>query len=60
MSATRFTMRKIREVLRLKFDWHLTNRQIAKSCTNASSYSIDRPNRHRCDMSFLRILDSFC
>ena len=37
MSAKRLTMRKIREVLRLKFDSHLTNRQIAKSCSTARS-----------------------
>jgi hypothetical protein len=30
-------MRKIREVLRLFFDCHLTNRQIATSCTIARS-----------------------
>ena len=37
MPATRLTMRKIREVLRLKFDYHLTKRQIAKSCLIARS-----------------------
>jgi len=37
MSAKRLTMRKIREILRLKFDCHLTNRQIAKSCSTARS-----------------------
>jgi hypothetical protein len=30
-------MRKIREVLRLRFDCHLTKRQIAKSCLTARS-----------------------
>jgi transposase len=37
MSAKRLTMRKIREILRLKFDCHLTNRQIARSCSTARS-----------------------
>lgn len=37
MPATRLTMRKIREVLRLFFDCHLTKRQIAKSCLIARS-----------------------
>ena len=37
MSAKRLTMRRIREILRLKFDCHLTNRQIAKSCSTARS-----------------------
>jgi hypothetical protein len=37
MPATRLTMRKIREVLRLTFDCHLTKRQIAKSCAIARS-----------------------
>ena len=37
MPATRLTMRKIREVLRLKFDCRLTKRQIAKSCAIARS-----------------------
>ena len=33
MPATRLTMRKIREVLRLKFDCRLTKHQITKSYT---------------------------
>jgi hypothetical protein len=37
MPAMRLTMRKIREVLRLTFDCHLTKRQIAKSCLVARS-----------------------
>ena len=37
MPATRLTMRRIREVLRLKFDCRLTKRQIAKSCAIARS-----------------------
>ena len=37
MSAKRLTMREIREILRLKFDCHLTHRQIAKSCSTARS-----------------------
>ena len=37
MPATRLTMRKIREVLHLKFDCRLTKRQIAKSCAIARS-----------------------
>jgi len=32
MPAGRLSMRKIKEVLRLKFENHLTNRQIARSC----------------------------
>jgi transposase len=32
MAKDRLSMRKFKEVLRLKFDHHLTNRQIAKSC----------------------------
>ncbi|MEW6674365.1 MAG: IS21 family transposase [Thermodesulfobacteriota bacterium] len=39
MPGKRLTMRKIREVLRLKFEFHLTNRQIAKS-TGAARSSI--------------------
>ncbi len=38
MSGWRLSMRKIREVLRLKFEQHLTNRQIALSC------NISRPS----------------
>ena len=37
MSAKRLTMRKTREILRLKFDCDLTNRQIARSCSTARS-----------------------
>lgn len=37
MPAKRLTMRKIRELLRLKFDCHLTNREISKSCASARS-----------------------
>jgi hypothetical protein len=37
MPATRLTMRKIREVLRLFFNCHLTKRQIATSCKIARS-----------------------
>lgn len=37
MPAKRLTMRKIREVLRLKFDCRLTNRKIARSCDVARS-----------------------
>ena len=37
MPAERLTMRKIREVFRLKFDCHISNRQIAKSCNIARS-----------------------
>lgn len=39
MPGKRLTMRKIREVLRLRFDFHLTNRKIAKS-TGAARSSI--------------------
>jgi transposase len=37
MPAERLTMRKIREVFRLKFDCDISNRQIAKSCIIARS-----------------------
>jgi transposase len=37
MPAERLTMRKIREVFRLKFDCDLSNRQIANSCSIARS-----------------------
>ena len=37
MPAERLTMRKIREVFRLKFDCNISNRQIAKSCNIARS-----------------------
>ena len=37
MPAERLTMRKIREVFRLKFDCDISNRQIAKSCHIARS-----------------------
>ena len=33
MPAERLTMRKIRELLRLKFDLKLSNRKIAHSCS---------------------------
>jgi DNA-binding transcriptional regulator LsrR (DeoR family) len=32
MTRDRLSMRKFKEVLRLKYDHHLTNRKIAKSC----------------------------
>ena len=41
MPAERLTMRKIREVFRLKFDCELSNRQIAKSCAIARSTVAD-------------------
>lgn len=41
MPAERLTMRKIREVFRLKFDCGLSNRQIAKSCAMARSTVAD-------------------
>ena len=37
MPAERITMRKIREVFRLKFDCDISSRQIAKSCNIARS-----------------------
>ena len=37
MAKRRLSMRKIKEVLRLKWDHHLTNRQIARSCSTAHS-----------------------
>ena len=33
MANERLSMRKFKEVLRLKFDYNLSNRQIAKSCS---------------------------
>jgi hypothetical protein len=33
MAKERLSMRKIREILRLKYDCGLTDRQIAKSCS---------------------------
>lgn len=38
MPAETITMRKIREVLGLKFDCDISNRQIAKSCNIAHNY----------------------
>ena len=43
MPAERLTMRKIREVFRLKFDCDISNRQIAKSCNIARSTVKDIP-----------------
>ena len=37
MPKERLSMRKIREILRLKFDCGLSNRKIAKSCSVARS-----------------------
>jgi len=37
MAKERLSMRKIREILRLKYECHLTDRQIAKSCSVARS-----------------------
>ena len=37
MAKERLSMRKIREILRLKYDCNLTDRQIAKSCSVARS-----------------------
>jgi transposase len=37
MAKERLSMRKIREILRLKYECHLTDRQIAKSCLVARS-----------------------
>lgn len=45
MSRERLSMRKIKEVLRLKYECHLTNRQIAKSCQIARSSVADYLNR---------------
>ena len=41
MPAERLTMRKIREVFRLKFDCDISNRQIAKSCHIARSTVVE-------------------
>ena len=38
MTAERLTMRKVKEVLRLKFDVKLSNRQIAQSCSMCPQY----------------------
>ena len=44
MPAERITMRKIREVFRLKFDCDISSRQIAKSCNIArSTISLKQP-----------------
>ena len=40
MPAERLTMRKIREVFRLKFYCDVSNRQIAKSCNIALAPSL--------------------
>jgi DNA-binding transcriptional regulator LsrR (DeoR family) len=45
MPAERISMRKIREVLRLKFECCLTNRKIAKSTSIARSTVGDYVNR---------------
>ena len=37
MPAERLTMRKVKEVLRLKFDANISNRRIAQSCSLAHS-----------------------
>ena len=37
MPAERLTMRKIKEVFRLKFDFNTSNRKIAESCNIARS-----------------------
>lgn len=41
MSAGRLSMRKIKEILRLKHQHHLTNRQIARSCNVSKSTVAD-------------------
>ena len=41
MAKRRLSMRKIKEVLRLKWDHNLTNRQIAKSCCISHSTVAD-------------------
>ena len=38
MAAKRLSMRKIREVLRLKHEFGLSNRDIAKSCSIGAHY----------------------
>jgi hypothetical protein len=47
MPAERLTMRKIREVFRLKFDCQLSNRKIAQSCHIARSTVAERKARGR-------------
>ena len=49
MAKDRLSMRKFKEVLRLKFDHHLTNRQIAKwvlrDAGEILTYDRQRPKR---------------
>jgi transposase len=47
MPGERVTMRKVREVLRLKFDGSLSNRQIGKSCSLGKSTVADYLERFR-------------
>ena len=41
MAKERLSMRKIKEILRLKWDYKLSNRQIGKSCSVAHSTVAD-------------------
>lgn len=53
MPAERLTMRKIREVLRLKFEHGLSNRKISKSCSIARSTVAEYLFRfHQADLSW--------
>ena len=53
MTAERLSMRTIREVLRLKWEKKLSNKQIAKSCNIARSTIRDYLDRaQRADMSW--------
>ncbi len=45
MPTRRLTMRKIREILRLKWEFHLSNRKVADSCKVSSSTVFDYLNR---------------
>lgn len=45
MAKPRLSMRKVKEVLRLKYDCHLTDRQIARSCNIARSTVADYISR---------------
>jgi hypothetical protein len=47
MPGERVTMRKVREVLRLKFDGNLSNRKIGKSCCLGNSTVADYLERFR-------------
>jgi len=51
MANRRLSMRKIKEVLRLKWENNLSNRQIAKSCS--ISHSTAKDYLHRAELAGL-------